>query len=423
LIARARPDRQFWVRLHRWVGLVIAGFLVLAGLTGAVLVWHHELSSAITPELYHVKSPRPGAALLDPATILERAAQHAPGATISYLPLNTLPGDATFLSAEGVAKPEMAVDPYTGDILARWDGGSLADGRVAIMPFLYRLHYSLALGTVGTWVFGVVGLLWTLDTFVGAYLTLPARCVSGASRSPATWLARWRPAWTVRRGGNAHKRNMDLHRAGGLWLWAVLFVFAWSSVGFNLSQVHTPVMRALFSFRAATDLPDLPTPRPVANLSWQSALGHGRLLMAAELQARGLTQRFESGLYYDAATGTFHYSVSSSADRADKRHGGTSVAFDADTGARRSFISTADERVGDIATRWMSDLHMAAIWGRPYDVFVTLVGLAVAMLSITGAFIWAKKRAARVFVMNRRNPKTAGQRNSSIGGSEAAKLS
>lgn len=76
--------------------------------------------------------------------------------------------------------------------------------------------------------------------------------------------------------------------------------------------------------------------------------------------------------------------------------------FDADTGARRDFSSRLDDKAGDTVTRWMYDLHMAAIWGRPYDIFVTLIGLAVVMLSGTGVFIWAKKRAARVAKRKRR---------------------
>ena len=36
---------------------------------------------------------------------------------------------------------------------------------------------------------------------------------------------------------------LDLHRAGGLWLWAMLFVFAWSSVAFNLTPAYDAVMR------------------------------------------------------------------------------------------------------------------------------------------------------------------------------------
>ena len=405
------PIRHVWVLAHRWIGLVIAGFLIVAGATGALLAWHHELSAALAPELYHIAPPRIGAKPIDAAMLRDRAAATVRDGTITFLPLNSRPGEALFLYANGSAKPDLAVDPYTGRVLAHWDSASLSAGRLTVMPFLYKLHYSLALGTVGTWAFGIVALLWTLDTFVGAYLTFPARHARGVpARSPHGWLARWRRAWSVRRGRNVYKLNMDLHRAGGLWLWAMLFVFAWSSVGFNLSQVHTPVMRAIFAFRDVAELPALPAPKPTPGLKWPAALDRGRTLMAGELEARGLTSRFESYLAHDASTGTFRYAVSSSADRADKPFGATTIIFDADTGARRDFYSPLDDRTGDTVTRWLYDLHLAAIWGRPYDVFVTLLGLAVVMLSGTGVLIWAKKRAARVAAKRKRRRVSTGWR-------------
>lgn len=39
--------RNVLLAMHRWVGLVLAGFLMLAGITGALLVWNHELDAAL----------------------------------------------------------------------------------------------------------------------------------------------------------------------------------------------------------------------------------------------------------------------------------------------------------------------------------------------------------------------------------------
>ncbi len=41
--------RSWLVRLHRWFGLAIALFLFVAGLTGAVIAWDHELDAALNP--------------------------------------------------------------------------------------------------------------------------------------------------------------------------------------------------------------------------------------------------------------------------------------------------------------------------------------------------------------------------------------
>ncbi|MCQ4191088.1 PepSY domain-containing protein, partial [Methylocystis suflitae] len=44
--------RSFWVSLHRWAGLSMAGFLILVGLTGSLLAFGHELNHWLTPNLY-----------------------------------------------------------------------------------------------------------------------------------------------------------------------------------------------------------------------------------------------------------------------------------------------------------------------------------------------------------------------------------
>ena len=48
--------RPFLVRLHRWFGLAIALFLFVAGLTGALIAWDHELDAALNPDFYTARS-------------------------------------------------------------------------------------------------------------------------------------------------------------------------------------------------------------------------------------------------------------------------------------------------------------------------------------------------------------------------------
>jgi uncharacterized iron-regulated membrane protein len=47
--------RGIFVIAHRWVGLFIAVFLFVAGLTGAVISWDHELDGWLNPELFTAK--------------------------------------------------------------------------------------------------------------------------------------------------------------------------------------------------------------------------------------------------------------------------------------------------------------------------------------------------------------------------------
>jgi uncharacterized iron-regulated membrane protein len=46
--------RYFWVLLHRYAGLAMAGFLIIVGLTGSLLAFFTELEQLINPHWYPV---------------------------------------------------------------------------------------------------------------------------------------------------------------------------------------------------------------------------------------------------------------------------------------------------------------------------------------------------------------------------------
>jgi uncharacterized iron-regulated membrane protein len=250
----------------------------------------------------------------------------------------------------------------------------------------------LALGAAGVLVLGVVSLLWMLDCFVGAWLTLPARRKSGRP-----WLARWWPAWHLRWTGGPYRFGFDLHRAGGLWTWAMLFVLAWSSVAFNLPELHRPALRAFFTHQPDEgELPTLASPRPQPRLGWQEAREVGRRLTAEQGARLGFTVLGETALSYDPARGSFRYTVRSSLDLAERR-GETRVVFDGDTGVLLLWWLPTGQATGDTLQTWISALHTAALWGVPMQVFVCAMGGVVVMLSVTGIIIWARKRKARAW--------------------------
>ncbi|MDW9377509.1 putative iron-regulated membrane protein [Sinorhizobium meliloti] len=94
----------------------------------------------------------------------------------------------------------------------------------------------------------------------------------------------WGKAWRLRIYGGPHKSSFDLHRAGGLWVWAMLFVLAWSSVFFNLKEVYNPVTKAPLPTQAATrfreHVPRLAEPRYEPLIDRKEALAVARRLVA-----------------------------------------------------------------------------------------------------------------------------------------------
>ncbi|TWT15194.1 PepSY domain-containing protein [Reyranella sp. CPCC 100927] len=383
--------RAFWVVTHRFVGLALAGFLVIAGLTGSLLVWNEELDAALNPHLFRVVPPAPDAPMLDVLVLRDMTAARTAESIRSFWLRPPAPGHTHIFQPDRERVEQIFVDPYTGNILGRrvWD--DISEGIGNLMPFLYRLHYALLLGEAGQLIFGIVALLWTLDCFIGAYLTFPPSVPSAPAG--AFW-SQWAKSWRLRWWGGFYRFNVDVHRAGGLWLWAMLLVLAWSSVAFNLRDVYEPTMRALFAHQQEIERPALSAPRYDPSLRWPQALTVARHLMANEARQRGFTIAAEDWFLHDPERNVYVYDVRTSLDISE-RQGKTRIVFDADNGALLHVHLPSGAAAGDTIYSWIATLHQAHIWGLPFRTFMTLMGLVVAALSLTGIVIWWKKREAR----------------------------
>lgn len=397
---RASRASRVCLWLHRQVGLAIAVFLVVAGLTGSVLVFNHELDEALNPQLFEAAPPTRWSMRLDPVTLRERLAAQLPDQRLDTVELAADVGRSVMYwapTADGYR--QHFVDPYSGDLLGARTWGDLSEGLVNLMPFLYRLHYQLALGETGMLLFGIVALLWTVDCFVGLYLTFPPRRAAAAAADQRSWLLRWKPAWLIR-AGSLFGAVFTLHRAAGLWLWALLLVFAWSAVGFNLRPVFDPVMGAVLPMRDVwAGLPGLDRPRSVPGLDWRQAHESGRRLMAAEAERRGFAVIAEGSLTYTPEQGLYRYDVHSTHDLA-RSWPGTRVWFDGDNGGQVAFDAPTGVLSGNTAASWLVALHMGAVGGLAYRLLVVVLGLVVALLSVTGVAIWWRKRSHRTIHPN-----------------------
>jgi uncharacterized iron-regulated membrane protein len=386
-------SRALFVWLHRWAGLAMAGFLIIVGLTGSLLAFWGELNHWLTPELY--PGPRAGIEL-GAATLARRAEAIVPQARATTVYLGH-PGTVGIgMEAREGAPPLdfefIHLDPVDGHELGRVTWHGLPRRKNDIMPFVYGLHMYLAMSRIGEWILGAVALVWTLDCFVGFYLTLPA----GGERSRKGFLSRWKLSWLVKLGSSFYRVNFDLHRASGLWLWAMLLVYAWSSVFFTLPNFYTRATQLVLDFEtpvwAQEGTPQNDTRAP---MEWEAGQATGERLMAEQARQHGFTIERPLALYNLRDKGLYEYRVRSSRDIGDKA-GSTSILFDSRSGELKTLSLPTGHRSGTTLTTWLVELHMANLFGLPYRIFVCAMGLVITMLSITGVYIWWKKRVARL---------------------------
>ncbi|MCX7056492.1 MAG: PepSY-associated TM helix domain-containing protein [Proteobacteria bacterium] len=387
--------RKGVVWIHRWVGLLLAGFLILEGLTGSLLAFREPLERWVNPQLFG--SPSAGAAPLDLATLATLAEAAEPHARLDYFLVYhdqvVVRVSPRVNSATGGEWPltfdHLYLDPYTGRELGTRREGDITQGRINVISFLYALHMNLSAGTTGYLILGIVALAWTIDCFVGLYLTMPA-----AFRD---FLQRWRPSWLVKINAKPVRVNFDLHRAGGLWLWPVLLVFAWSSVMFNLNPTYIAVTRSVLDYEDPMSVMQRPGlhESPAPQLNWSDAQILGERALRRVAAERGFKILRPYGMAYIESLGVYTYAVESSLNVQNSAWS-TSVWVDGDTGDIRDVSVPSGEHTGNTVETWLRALHFADLHdSTEYRIFVAATGLATTMLSVTGIYLWWKKRRAR----------------------------
>lgn len=430
--------RRVFGLLHRWAGLLTAAFLFVTGLTGAVISWDHELDEWLNPHLTDARTTGPARDALGLAREVE---QRYPNVQVTYVPLVAEPGHSLALgvdprvnSATGTMyEPgfnQVFVDPASGAELGKREWGAVWPVTTEnLVSFLYVLHYSLHLPEMwgidhwGLWLLGGIALIWTLDCFIGFYLTLPQRKraqqaaraaddIAGDAPVAAsrTYWQRWKPAWLVRWKAGATKVNFDLHRAFSLWTWLLLFIIAFTAFSLNLyREVFFPVMSLVSN---VTPSPfDVRTPadhdKPI-----KPALDFGDTLRTAQSEAvrRGWSEP-AGDIFYSREFGIYGVSFFHPEDG----HGAGGVGhrrlyLDGQNGAilgeRQPWKGTA----ADIFVQAQFPLHSGRILGLPGRILISTMGLIIAMLSVTGVIIWLKKRKARALSESRSGARVPRQR-------------
>ena len=454
-------SRHFWLLFHRWGGLILTVPLIIVGLTGSIIAFNKEMNHLLTPERY--ATPQPDVPKLDLATLAARATTSAPpGGVIQQIaiseesvrivvmpPINMAAmlakkekmekmmasGGFSMLfnmfSMQAELMKDMAFPPYTL-YLDPWTGKELAREKQIVgsswerglMPFIHDLHDRLALPVLGNWVLGIIALLWTLDSFISYYLTFPVTRRKGndATAPGKSWWARWKPAWKIKTGASTYRLNFDLHRANGLWLWPLLFVFAWSSVMFNLNSVYTFVTKSLFEYTVPvkSEANKLAQQRMAKQMEQMKAQNEplpevGEILVSARRLADEEGARLGIALgeitSYSNQMGIMGNGSLTSVSLllntpdcagVDERRCRASLQFDARTGTlveplklQNQMEQTENEPLGNFISRWLRKLHYGQTLGLWYQIVVCITGIVIAMLSITGIYIWWKKRRAR----------------------------
>ena len=362
---------------------MLAAFLVLAGATGSILAFHHEIDAALTPE-WHNLDPQPRRASLDAiaARIEARDRDRVvgyfvwaanPSAALRAVMNTRAAAEAGRLDREAALQNEVYADPYSGRLLGERNWGEIGASRAHLVPMVYRLHMSLFMGSAGQWILGIVAAAWIAMLLAGLVLAVPR-------------LALLRQGLAVKWHAGRARLLFDLHRSFGLAGALVLVVIAFTGLYMNLPSVMEPALAAVAPFtERPPSVREAGAPRErVWRAGWDEALAAARrvepdlpVAVMGRVESRGYYQvRFlKPGDIMDA--GTLRIFV-------DGRDASVLGSFDDRAGT-----------VGDQVRIWQFPLHSGQGFGMTGRVLVCVAGTLPPLLAVTGLWLWLRRRRRR----------------------------
>lgn len=375
----ADPRRTFLRRalfqIHLWVGIGLGVYVFLICVSGSALVFHHELAEMALAGYHHVPADekpdaangRRGLTLSEVAAIMGRDRPDL--RILSIRPPERADGtfEAGVLSNR---KYHLAyVHPVTGAITGPVPPGG------AVLSFLHELHANLlSLAGMGRWLNGIGGGFLFLLCVTGIIIWWPGR--GRAAR-----------AMTVDRRANWKRINLDLHNATGFWLLLPIAVLAITGSYFTWPQQYRAAVASVLPVTPAK-----PVKSDTAQKGKTPPPSIDALVERARAEVPGLSLvRVGVPTGPEQVYTVFLRDAGSSGDPEAPRTM-TRVQFDRYTGALLQIARPGDPRTsGDTVIQWIGPLHTGNYGGVIVKSLYVVIGLAPALLFVTGFVIWWRR--------------------------------
>jgi uncharacterized iron-regulated membrane protein len=373
--------------LHLYLSLVFGAIFVLAGLTGCLLAWNHELDAALNPALLHSRAPAGQAdGAPTPAqvqAVAERLAGEPGYGRPSQLMLpyaadevyvawyRPAPGGNGLFGA--AVSRQVMLDRYSLQVLGERNWGEFGLSRPLLMPTLFHLHRYLLAGEFGKTLIGITGLLLTVTSLLGIALWWPK----------GTWSA-LRKSLAIGGGLTTRRFHYSFHRSAGFFMAPVLAVLGFTGMAMNLPDWVRPVVGAMATLE--------PNTKPVNG----PAAGRPLLSVAQAMEAaqRHLPHARMSRVALGSAKAPFEIRLRQSGE-VRQGDGSTRVSVDAYSGAVLRVRDPLTAPSGDTFFNWQFPLHTGEVFGLPGRLLVTVSGAAPLLFMVTGLLLWLGRRAMR----------------------------
>ena len=383
------PWRRLLLRLHRWLGLVLALPLLGVAISGALLAAGKPLDERLNASLFQAPASKAvGAADVDvdvdadadadaDVDAVQAALRARYGAnTNTTLRLPQQPGESLRVFVRSPGFSGMAFfDPAT----ARWLGQR--GDTEGWWPWLFELHSEALAGETGKNALSLLAAGGIVLMLLGAAIA---------------WPRRGRPALSVAWQAPVLRRFGDLHRVAGLIAVPLLLVLVLT----GLYMAWTP-LRGWVSHAVGERPFKPPALPPVATPS--TAAPPALSLLVASAQARWP----EARVVYITQRAAQPTRVRLKLNEDPHPNGLSSVWLDPRNGQELAHVRFDQLDAGQRWVSWIYPLHAAKLLPVLQRPVWAALGVVAAALAASGAWLWWRRRTSRISAPAAERPRSA----------------
>jgi uncharacterized iron-regulated membrane protein len=343
--------RRFLKWVHTWAGLTAGLVLAVISLAGSAIVFRSEIEKAMAPK------SAGGSKIAGLDEVSRQIAQTMPDARVRRVRFPTNTQDVFDVQVDSHGKQERLVcDASTGRVL-----GTIERGWV---EWTIDLHRNLLAGKTGRKVVGAAGIVLFALASTGMLLWL-------------TGARKWKSWISVRAQGGPRRFNYELHRASGLWAYALLAAISFTGVGLAFPDTFRNTLQGMTGQPATTKVPRVAKSAAKALRPLDEYLQTGA---AAMPDGTPVELRLEDKGPVDLRLWR----------RGDLSPSGNHVYLEPGTVLAVSRV--VDQPLAARIWAVFSPIHYGEFGGAVIKAIWALIGLVPALLFITGLLYWWRPR-------------------------------
>lgn len=393
--------KVFFRRIHLYLSLAAGLVILIACLTGAILVFEKDLQMAMNKKRYYVEQSGPRLSL---EQLTDKVKSSFPGHKINGIKVykdgersaevsisappkkdakpagEAKPAEAKPAEAKDPKKAQappqrqpgftVFINPYTGEVLQKYSY------QETFFYQVFALHRWLLGGqnSIGKYIVGISTFIFLFILITGIILWWPKTRRIMARRLKIKWNAGWK------------RINHDMHLVFGFYSAIFLFIFAFTGLAWSFEWFNNGIYKV-------TNSPLKQAPPP------KSAFMEGVKRISPDQALAVATTMQKDAEFYNVSfpkDSTEVFSVSLLPPGAAHEGATDAVYVDQYSGHAAGTLMFSERSLGARVRSAFKPVHTGSIWGLPSKIIAFIVCLLGVTFPITGTIMWlnrTKKKA------------------------------